>query len=106
MKIFGKTAEEVVRKKRKVEAIECDICSRIIQADGDYRTVEKRRYFRVTTGHHDWGNDSCESIEHRDICPECINKFVAEYLGESDGRDTKYIDIETDYAYPHIVWDD
>lgn len=106
MRILGKTTEEVIRKKRKVEGIECDICNRIIQADGDYRTVEKRQYFRVTTGHNDWGNDSCESIEHRDICPECINKFVAEYLGKNQNNGSNYINIETDYAYPHIVWDD
>lgn len=106
MRILGNVTETVILKKRKVEGIECDICHRIIQADGDYRTVEKRRYFRVTTGHHDWGNDSCESIECRDICPECVNNFVAEYLGKIKNTDSNYIDIETVYAYPHIVSDD
>ena len=56
----------------------------------------------VTTGHRDWGHDSCDSIEHYDICPRCINKFVADYLGNENASLSAYIEIETE----HVCYDE
>lgn len=96
-KVLSNEAEEVVcKKRRKVLGIKCDKCGKEIspyQFAGD-----ESKYYRVMTGHHEWGNDSCESIEYKDICPECIAKFVDEYL--KNGRDSAYIEIETEH-----VWD-
>lgn len=54
-------------------------------------------YYEVTTGHHDWGNDSIDSIKTHDICCDCINSFVSEYLKNSDDEygvhHSCYIDI-------------
>lgn len=91
--------EVVVSREYKITGVKCDICERIIP--GYMYRDDKAIYFRVTTGHNDWGNDSCESIEHFDICPECAKKFVTEYL--ENCCDTKYIEIETEYAYPHYA---
>ena len=90
--------EVVVRKECKVTGVKCDICGKIIPAEA-YYTLEKSKYFEVTTGHHDWGNDSHESIEHKDICPECIDAFVSKYLKYADGTD--YIEIKTEYSHYH-----
>ena len=86
MKIPGEKKEVVVRTVYKLAGVKCDVCGRVIEPptkenryhwmDNDYK------YYSVTTGHNDWGNDSCESIKHYDVCPDCINKFVAEYLGD------------------------
>lgn len=45
---------------------------------------------------------SCESIEHYDICPRCINKFVADYLGNENASLSAYIEIETE----HVCYDE
>lgn len=103
--VLSENGEQVVYKTmKKEEGVTCDICEKFIKADGDYRTINNRKYFKVTTGHHDWGNDSCESIEKQDVCPECIGKFVTEYLQNSSR--TAYIDIETRITYPGYHWVD
>ena len=88
----------VVKKECKVTGVKCDICGKIIPATSLYIQKESK-YFRVITGHHDWGNDSHESIEHKDICPECIDAFVSKYL--KDAYRSEYIEVETEYVYHH-----
>lgn len=97
--------EVVVAKVRKLDGIMCDVCEKFIEAKSKRFGWEKYPiYFEVTTGHKDWGNDSHESIEHRDVCPDCINKFVADYLSdELNYSTTKYIEIETEVVYPHDI---
>lgn len=103
MKIPGEKKEVVVRTVYKLAGVKCDVCGRIIEPP----TRENRchwmdddhKYYSVTTGHHDWGNDSCESIKHYDVCPDCINKFVAEYLDNKKGYRSAYIEIQTKHVY-------
>ena len=66
----------------------CDVCKKEIE--------KGKGYWKLTTGHHDWGNDSCESIEHFDVCSQmCLTSKFAEYLDESDANDnnTKYFEV-------------
>lgn len=96
MKKLSKEAEEVVvRTRRRVEGVECDICKRLIIPTGYGFKENCSRYFEVMTGHHDWGNDSCDSIKHLDIYPSCIGDFVTKYAQECTG--TKYLEMETNY---------
>lgn len=95
--ILSREGEEIVcRTRRKIEEVRCDICEGPIplMTYGN----KQCKYFRVMTGHRDWGNDSCESIEYRDICPGCLGKFVSEYF--TDSSDTAYLEINTEYACP------
>ncbi len=87
MKYYGKSTIEKIEHKL-CEYIRCDNCNKKI--------IDEEKYFEVTTGHHDWGNDSCESIEHLDICEKCINKFSENYLKENKESNTAYIEIETE----------
>lgn len=97
MKKLSKEAEEVVvRTKRRVVGVECDICKRLITPPTGYAWLGSR-YFEVTTGHNDWGSESCESIEHRDICPDCIVDFTSTYISNADG--SEYLKIETTHVY-------
>lgn len=67
--------------------LHCDICDEIID--------ENKGYWTLTTGHHDWGNDSCESIKHFDVCSEtCLRKKFDEYVRESgvDDYNTMYFE--------------
>lgn len=96
MKVYSaseiKTAYKVTRT---MTGVECDVCKKIL-------SVNKRgddRYFTVTTGHHDWGNDSIESRKTIDICPECLNKYVSDYFEEYEGSHTAYLEIETE-----VLW--
>lgn len=70
------------------ESTHCDVCDKEIN--------KYKGYWTLTTGHHDWGNDSHESIEHFDICSEdCLRKKFDEYVSDS-GSDynTMYFEVE------------
>ena len=90
-----KTAYIITRK--------CDKCKKIISKNyGDkfnelyppWNKMKQASFYEVTTGHHDWGNDSCDSIWHYDICPDCIDEIYKKYIERSEfGVNTEYIEI-------------
>ena len=84
---------------KTVTGVECDICKDVIPVKSLSHSNSEHRYFEVPTGHYDWGNDSCDSVETRDICPKCISKFIEEYL--RDCSDTAHLQLHT-----YIVEDD
>ena len=54
----------------------CDICQKKIESDS---------YWKLTTHHNDWGNDSHESYEYFDVCSKkCLAEKFEEYLKDSD----------------------
>lgn len=79
-----------ITEKVCVSAImHCDVCDSVID--------ENESHWEVTTGHHDWGNDSCESIEYFDICSEaCLRKKFDEYVKASGANDdnSMYFEVE------------
>ena len=100
MKITEKKERQIIKVQERVINTVCDECKREITNwdDADPFNREKEsKYFRVMTGHNDWGNDSCESIHYFDICPDCINNFFKTYI-ERGGR-SSYIEINTKHAY-------
>lgn len=73
------------------ETTYCDVCNGVIGNNEDY--------WELTTGHHDWGNDSEESIEHFDICSEtCLREKFDEYVRNSmermGGSNSMYFEVE------------
>ena len=78
--------------------ITCDICGKVI-CDFDATSPsssagESAEYFALTTGHHDWGNDSPDSIEHKDICSDdCVKTALIDYFKESEGSTTAYFQL-------------
>ena len=103
MKIPGEKKKIVYRTVCELAGVKCDICGRVIEPPSEkdrYNWIDdKYKFYLVTTGHNDWGNDSCESIRHYDICPECITKFVSDYLNERRDSRTAYIEINTTHVY-------
>ena len=82
MKVYERKETTVV-KDVWVKTI-CDVCKK--------ETAE--RFFAVTTGHHEWGNDSEESVETKDICSvECLKQEFEEYLVAREEYWTQYIEI-------------
>lgn len=88
------TYKSVVTTKQELEdyKIYCDVCGHKIDPD------KTRQIFRVKTGHNDWGNDSCDSIEYKDVCSsECVEFVISEYLERSNnknrGINSEYIEV-------------
>lgn len=81
--------DKVLIKKR----LFCDVCKQEIITSGN-----RCPHWSLTTGHNDWGNDSCESIMHFDLCSkECLTKKFEEYLKDSDSdHNSEYFEIEHD----------
>lgn len=79
--------EHTIIKETPVKVI-CDIC---------WKEVDPNNWFRITTSHHDWGNDSIDSYEQFDACShKCAISFVNDYLREAyeNEYNTKDIEIE------------
>lgn len=95
MQLKGKETEIIVSKRYENKGIQCDICNKHILPDD--RRKNTNMYFKITTGHYDWGNDSVESIETQDVCCDCAPKFISEYLSKC--KSTEYMNIETAHTY-------
>ncbi|MDT3386702.1 MAG: hypothetical protein LIR46_02910 [Bacteroidota bacterium] len=70
----------------------CDICGKDIlplEHDIGYN------YFCIATHHHDWGNDSVESWDHKDACcPDCVMTFTDTYIRKAFERHVNSKEIE------------
>ena len=92
--------KEVVTK----ETCECDICKKIIYektfntTDGLYDyTWHTDGGYEAIRGHHEWGNDSSDSVEILHLCSDnCLGAVVLDYI-EKYTRDYKsgYLDLST-----------
>ena len=79
----------------------CDICGKTIYEINDTFPIKLTKrtrhdeYWHLITGHNDWGNDSCESVETLDLCSkECCIKALDNYLYEYSGtRNTGYFEL-------------
>lgn len=91
--------KEVV--KTEVEDVligrKCDICKKEILPIEEGKPYHGQyNYFVIHTWHSDWGNDSVDSHEYLDACcPECVNKYVENYIKAAYERvcNTKSIEI-------------
>ena len=96
--------KKIVMKNALVKKeIYCDVCKTLIrvktyESEGNIVKNELMtdRHFKVMTGHNDWGNDSIDSIKHKDICSkECLAEVFMNYIEEDiDGSRTAYIEVE------------
>ena len=90
----------VEQKTPYLKTIKCDRCGKIVGRIycGEFRMNRKYKdlsYYHVVTGHNDWGNDSIDSLESKDICPSCLINEYSDYVDRSTGwNNTQYINIE------------
>ena len=78
--------------------ITCDICGKVIcdfnATPPEGCSCEGVTYFTLTTGHYDWGNDSCDSVEHEDICSEdCVKTALIRYFKGTQQSNTAYFEL-------------
>ena len=72
-KFEPRMVEEKVVVERKLF---CDKCG---------KEIKPGHYFKVTTGHEEWGNDSIDSIEDHDYCSYlCLEEALSDYLFKDD----------------------
>lgn len=91
----------------------CDKCKKIIKRkiSCEFKNIRKIsndrvEWYDVTTGHHDWGNDSIDSIQDSNICTDCIDDILAEFKDKASGNTTRYIEIEHCWGYNHELLED
>ena len=83
----------VTTKQRVLIAIKCDVCGEYIVGD----------YWKLTTSHNDWGNDSVESCEFFQLCSHsCIRKKLKDYFDDCQSSSTQEFDLEQSYFKPKI----
>lgn len=86
MKWTKKTVEVTVCEEGELT---CDNCHKKIDI-----TNTEGTFYNVVSGHHDWGNDSSDSIEELDACcDECLTALVNKWLEKWKGYPTAYINI-------------
>lgn len=93
-KITQKVVKEVAETIDSVGI--CDICGKEFNYEPGFWGKKVAEYYHIVTGHLDWGNDSCDSIEHKDACSEeCLSRFTQEWLKDEDviKSNTAYINI-------------
>ena len=79
---------------KTMTGVKCDICEDVIPVNKNRSWNDNSdQYFEVATGHHDWGLESLESRETRDVCRKCIMKYIEDYL--EDCSDTAYLELNT-----------
>ena len=77
--------EKVTVEREIIKGIECDVCKRKIVG----------KYWKLSTHHYDWGNDSIESYEDFDLCsPECISVMLNKYYERCKRSDTQAFELE------------
>ena len=89
----------------------CDKCGKVI-ADYDDKTddignmgFKSVPLFVLTTGHHDWGNDSCDSVNYQHLCCEtCVVNALSDYFEDSKGSDTAYFELSRAVAVKNKDW--
>ena len=94
---------EVVEKRHITDICTCDVCHKLIYKRTMANSTELPEnklttdYWKVTTGHNDWGNDSVDSISTYDICSEdCLKVLMISYIDDCtkrSRRNSRYIDI-------------
>lgn len=99
----------VKQKTEYIRTCKCDRCGKVIfkhygdefeELAKNIRRDTRVSYYHVTTGHNDWGNDSGDSIDHKDICPSCLVNEYSDYVDiASKGINSEYIEIEHKNTY-------
>ena len=88
------TNEIKVNRFKQIEVVvgstcSCDVCGKLIEKRTENKIIYCiGSYWELCTGHHDWGNDSIDSIEYFDLCSkECIQKKFDSYLENCCGSE-------------------
>lgn len=93
-----KKMETVVVDERLI-GVRCDECGEVIEPYEVRKVPEieqpKRvRYAKCKRGHHDWGNDSGDSIDKFDICENCLGRWLYDQRLYCADNETGYVIVK------------
>ena len=109
MKHYNHMKVEV--SKDVLDSMTCDVCGKRFMENhsttrffcGSNRN-EEIFYYNVISGHHEWGHDSVDSIEHHEVCStECLRNFEEKYW--EDTYDSAYLEINKERTFGTIPVD-
>ena len=93
---YKKVVKEV--EEKDFEICKCDICnSAIYDTSKDNKSSSNQdTYYHTKTYHHEWGNDSIDSIEIKDICSDkCLLDYINNfYLNCKKSKISQELEIE------------
>ena len=86
---------------------ECDICGKPLEPvypsklPSHISDKDIYDYYRITTHHHDWGNDSIDSYEYTDCCClDCALAFIRKYwTGCTKSKPWPTLELEMKHEY-------
>ena len=85
---------------------QCDVCGKELEPVDSSKLPThlcNRKiydYYRITTHHHDWGNDSIDSYEYTDCCClECSLKFIDKYWDVQKSKPWPTLQLEMNHEY-------
>lgn len=84
-----KVMQEVEETVKSI--VYCDVCKKRVPIiyDGKWQ-----KYYEVMTGHNDWGNDSCDSIDTQQCCSyNCALIIATQWFEENSNSDTAWCNI-------------
>lgn len=90
-------SREIKWKKELREVNVCEEGDWVCDNCGKHLDIKKAKgtYYSIMSGHREWGNDSCDSIENLDACSdECLIALVNKWIEKWKGYRTAYIEIE------------
>lgn len=98
--MIKKVTKKVVKEVEEVisEEFVCDVCGKkgVYKERGNVH-LEEVPYYYISTGHRDWGNDSCDSLnDTQACCTECLLEVFTNWLNDDffKSSDTAYIHID------------
>lgn len=99
MKTYNYEKYTVTEERISEEFWYCDVCKKLIykrSIKDNSKNKNSVSFWELTTGHNDWGNDSCDSVESFALCSEeCAKVKFVQYLEDSaEGRNTMYFEIQ------------
>lgn len=73
------------------EICTCDVCHKVIYEKKNKKIVKSENrnigYWNVKTHHSDWGRDSIDSYESKDVCSkECLATIMCDYMEQSSNN--------------------
>lgn len=93
---YKKVVEEV--EEKDFEICKCDICNNIIydtSKDIEFN-LNTNTYYHTRTYHHEWGHDSIDSNQTKDICSDkCLLDYINNfYLNRKELEISQELEIE------------
>lgn len=89
----------ICSKSYELGGVQCDKCKKVIHSSENKNIkTQEFRYYEVSLSYPFENGNWPEGIKRFDICPNCIDKFVKEYLDDQKYYRFACAEIRAQYA--------